>query len=52
MEGKERKQGFQQLVTTFTSLGSVLKKDINSAGWSSPSPPGRTFPGVASRTHT
>jgi hypothetical protein len=36
----------------FTSLGSVLRTDINSSGWSSPFPPGRTFPGVASRTQT
>lgn len=35
-----------------TCLGNLLRKSINSPGWSSPSPPGRTFPGVESRTQT
>ena len=42
----------RQLKNMHTSFGNLRKKDISSAGWSSPSPPARTFPGVASRTQT
>ena len=48
----ERNEGDKKVHCHFTSFRSILRKDINFSGWSSPSPPGRTIPGVASRTQT
>lgn len=49
---RERYEWDKTVHCNFTSFPSVLRKDINCSGWSSPSPPGRTIPGVASRTQT